>query len=189
MILLALSMLTALSQSHSDREIKGPDSSGCSVSTVQLCRDTNELSREIGFDRTIKSFLGKTATATVNYLYAGKLSYQVEDVLGGPPNNPVKLPDGGYLFTACRAHSCTEKGAISYDRKSQITMIAIVSYHCGKVSKTCSNDPFLDVYIHNNQQSESAQKYALDWAIKATASDASVFHTNPVRYPIIHTLG
>src|SRR5439155_26713334 len=48
-------------------------------------------------------------------------------VLGGPPDEPKRLSDGAYLFTACQAHSCPEKGAVILSPKGEIIAAAMIT--------------------------------------------------------------
>ena len=160
----------------------------CRVAAPWTCADTNKLVWAKGFSGGLSRFLGKKATERVSLLYPGELQYQLADALGGPPDDRQKLADGSYLFTACRPHSCSEKGAITFDAGGSITAIAIVNYHCGEVSKTCSNDPALDIYTRNLLADSLPLRAIVGWARRETADDAAVFHEKAVRLPIIHKI-
>lgn len=107
---------------------QGPaGSGGCALTRPGQCGDTNRLMSAPGTQRAIRDFLGGRKA---DLLYRGHdVADQVIDVLGGPPDDPVRI--GPYWrFTACRAHSCTEKGALVLNPAGTIVAIAVLHGAC-----------------------------------------------------------
>ncbi len=101
----------------------------CTISTPVRCRDTNELIRSSTAQAQVRHFVEGRRGA---YLYArvAGTGDQLIEVLGGPPDRPTKV--GPYfLFSACRAHSCDEKGALLIDAKGALAGAAILYTGCG----------------------------------------------------------
>src|SRR3954451_21130346 len=95
--------------------------SQCSIKHPEHCRNTNQLVWSAGFDRALRAFSGRART---EHLYNGSpIDREMIEVLGGPPNKPVRW-NGRFLFSACRAHSCGEKGAVLLTPAGQIEALA-----------------------------------------------------------------
>jgi uncharacterized protein YecT (DUF1311 family) len=78
----------------------------------------------------------KRATALVNTRVPPTLSRDVLNALGGPPD-PVVVVDGRYVsVSACRPHSCTEKGFLWVDTK---TGTGLGAYHSSGTLRLGSN--------------------------------------------------
>ena len=159
----------------------------CSVAHLAGCTDTNRLVWAKDFRPALARFLGRYGRDRIAYLYPGRLLPQIEDVLGGPPDAPQRLPDGGILFTACRPHSCTEKGAIAFDADGQIVVVSIVSYRCGTGGR-CASSPELDHYVRDPAGSAVARAAIHAWAQAQTDDDNRVLHGGPLGSPIVHVL-
>ncbi len=166
-----------------------PAKERCSFARLKACDNTNELVGNPDFERALIRFFGAHATDRINYLYAhGQLISQARDVLGGPPDDRHDLANGAYLFTACRAHSCTEKGAVAIGAQGDIIAVAMVSFHCGYAATICSDGPFLDIFIRNPQSSDDARTAIANWAIAATQDDMKVLRQPPLIGPHVHDL-
>ncbi|WP_288392756.1 hypothetical protein [uncultured Herbaspirillum sp.] len=98
-----------------------------SVCAMEFCdyANTNELAGDRNLSARIRSFLGDKQ---VSFFYKGKLSTQVLDGLGGPPD--IIRPVGGNLTmaSACRFHSCDEKVAVIFACPSTIKAVGILHY-------------------------------------------------------------
>ena len=161
----------------------------CDVAHLAACRDTNVLTRSSGTTSAMTKFLGKHAADRVGYLYAGRLIDQISEALGGPPDERRDLPGGGYLFTACRPHSCLEKGAVAFDASGHMTALAIVSFHCGGRHQPCSSGATLDLFVRDDDGSTRAAEAAITtWATAATAADASALNGHPFKGVVVHRL-
>ena len=80
----------------------------------------------------------------------GNLASQMDEMLGGPPDELVEMSGNVFFFSACRQHSCDEKGAIIIDMESQKLLAgAWRHFHCQDrprgVSK-CDNEPTISSY-------------------------------------------
>lgn len=159
----------------------------CSVAQLSGCTDTNRLVWAKDFRPALAHFLGRYARVRVDYIYAGRLLPQIEDVLGGPPDAPRALPDGGMMFTACRPHSCTEKGAVAFDASGRMIVASIVSYRCPGGGKTCGG-PTLDHYVRDAAGSAVARAAIHEWAIAQTQADDRVLHSGRLGSPIVHVM-
>ena len=82
----------------------------CSLRSLSACRNTNQLFYDPSFRRNLKRFAGMARITALGRNQ--RLSGLLINTLGGPPDRPVKLPDGNLLFTACIAHDCGDDGAI-----------------------------------------------------------------------------
>jgi hypothetical protein len=122
------------------------DRARCSMSDLAACQDTNELVWSAGFKAAIASFLGNRRTEYLRH--GGRLTQEAIDVLGGPPDDRIDLRDR-FLFTACRSHSCTEKGAAVLRRDGQIDAVAIVWYPCSRNKENCSDDATLSIFMRD----------------------------------------
>jgi hypothetical protein len=102
-----LGLFLALSIAPQPSVAQAP-ATACGLSNLAACRTTNALIWDTGFRQALAQFLGERQAA---YLWeGGSVLGQARAVLGGPPDAPTLVGDL-YRFTACRLHSCTEKGA------------------------------------------------------------------------------
>lgn len=101
----------------------------CALATPQACSNTNQLIHDEAVESELRRLtLGRSAA----FLYGREAPVleQLLEVLGGPPEKPVKV--GPYrLFAACRAHSCDEKGALLVGEGGEIAGAAILYTGCG----------------------------------------------------------
>lgn len=167
-----------------------PAKIACDVEHLTACRDTNVLLGSPGVTRAIIRFLGRHANDRVSYLYAnGRLIAQIWDVLGGPPDDRRDLPDGRHLFTACRPHSCTEKGAVAFDAQGRITAVGVVNFHCGRLPKDCSDGAMLDLFVRDDgEPTEISRSAIIKWATAAATTDAPAVNHHPFRGVVVHPL-
>ena len=108
---------------------------------------------------------------------SASLSEDLLDTLGGPPDEPVKLADGNYLFTACVAHSCTEKGAIVLTPSGSVVAAAMLTNHFTKTVGMQPADAYsrLDFFVRVRASRETAWHRAiLKWAKAAYRDNRSV---------------
>lgn len=100
----------------------------CGLATPQHCSSTNVLINKA----EVRSELDRLAAGRSAALLHGReapVAEQLLEVLGGPPEEPVKA--GPYLlFAACRAHSCDEKGAMLVGERGDIAGAAILYFGC-----------------------------------------------------------
>ncbi|OKH88437.1 hypothetical protein LF95_17710 [Thalassospira sp. TSL5-1] len=112
----------------------------CDSDHMSLCEDTNELIWSKGFADKVGTFVGP---GTASWL-AGNASRidQMIQVLSGPPQIRQKIGDDLWLYGACRAHSCPEKGAVIVTGKGDISATAILHFAC---TTTCQDDYTLTI--------------------------------------------
>lgn len=166
-----------------------PTPNRCTVEHLAACQNTNVLLLSVDMEDAMARFLGRHAADRVSYVRAnGYLIDQILDVLGGPPDDRRDLPGGGYVFTACRPHSCMEKGAVAFDAGGRINAVGLLSFHCGRSPKGCSDGRTLDVYVKNDSARIEESKAAnTEWATAAAADSGSLHDT--FEGVILHKIG
>jgi hypothetical protein len=88
---------------------------------------------------------------------------QAREALGGPPDAPLRLKDGSLLFTACRAHSCPEKGAMVIMPSGQIRIAVLLHYACTRDG--CADNPRLALFYRDPDQADGmAARAIIGWA-------------------------
>ena len=177
----------------SDRESAEPE---CGVRNPVGCRSTNELVWAPDFRRAVESFGGKARTSVLGAGEA-RLSDVLISALGGPPDDPTRLPNGSRLFTACVAHSCTEKGAIVLTSSGSITVAATLTNHLvneGDVSKPSGpHYSRLDIFLADPAPADSAWCEPMRiWAKAAYATNrkhfSNIFKTHSIGLTEYHWL-
>ncbi|MDR6116306.1 MULTISPECIES: hypothetical protein [unclassified Sphingomonas] len=181
LMLAALMWAIALATPSADVAVKP-----CSLRRLTGCDTVNPLSWRPDFQQALAQFLGRDGRKRISLLYHnGRLIDQVKAVLGGPPDARRDLPDGSHLFTACRVHSCDEKGAILLDPQGEIHAIAVISYHCGRGPKPCESLPQLDLFVRNRKAIDGAQRHLSQWAHAVVPKDLAAMpmtvHELPTR--------
>jgi len=120
----------------------------CSLGQLAACANTNQLVWDPAFKAALKVFFGKSRGS---YLAEDMLLLdQAIDVLGGPPDAPKRLANGAWLFTACRAHDCPEKGGVVLSPTGKVLAMAMLTHHCHKApfgQSPCERGETLDVFI------------------------------------------
>ena len=119
----------------------------CGLTTPYACANTNQFVSRPGFFRSLVRFVGP---GTSNYVYrnAGNAN-QVMGVLGGPRDDRKDIEAGRFLFTACRPHSCDEKGALIVDGRGKIEAASVLHTDC--VTNHMPGCPFrqtLTIFVH-----------------------------------------
>lgn len=133
----------------------------CALHRPQNCSETYELGYDPAFFPAVAAFLGK---GRVDYLYSGRLVDQQYDVLHGPPDEPVRIGDP-YRFTACREHSCDEKGALVLETDGRIVATAILHTACGTRSREdCINGSILTVFARDPAHAKPVTDNLVAWA-------------------------
>lgn len=155
----------------------------CDTDHISLCEDTNELIWSKGFADQVGAFIGE---GTASWLYAnGSRIDQMIEVLGGPPQVRQKVGDDLWLYGACRAHSCPEKGAVIVSSKGDITAAAILHFTC---TTTCQDDYTLTIIGANDDKtlSDAIQ----NWAQTTINDDARTYKkANPPKIAKVEHLG
>ena len=130
-----------------------PSKAECSPSSLAACRNTNQLIWNAQFQPAIWRFLGFRRAA-----FLGRRTFvadQIIEVLGGPPDPPQKI-GALYRFTACRAHSCDEKGVAVLDADGRIDALGILHTACAH--RHPANDCFAHVTLNLFMRRPNAQQ-------------------------------
>lgn len=118
----------------------------CSMADPGGCATTAELLALPGVAEQVRALAGERRA---NYLYAGlrPVAAQAREVLGGPPDKPKRIANG-WLFAACRLHSCGEKGAVIVDEHGKVAALGILHARCAveQAKPGCGRDQALALY-------------------------------------------
>ena len=143
-------------------------SGDCRLDRIHRCRNTNQLVWSPGFEAAVRRFSGDAKT---EHSYDGsRLNRELIEALGGPPDHPIRWR-GYYLFAACRAHSCDEKGAAIVSPRGRIEALAMIWYPCAqkwRVEDGCSAKPRLTILIRRPTDSAMVRRLK-QWAMIALA--------------------
>lgn len=102
------------------------DRASCSIDKLAECESTNQLIWDPAFREARQAFIGDRPAG---WLYEdGTMLEQVAAVLGGPSKEPVYFSDGLVRFSACRWHSCDEKGAVVLTTEGEIIAIGVIHF-------------------------------------------------------------
>ncbi len=130
----------------------------CAPDNLAACKTMNDLVRSGTFRKSLRDFVGP---GRASWLYAnGEIIDQVFAVLGGPPGNPVHFAPDLIRFSACRAHSCDEKGSVILTSKGQIKALGILHFAC---SRRCSHDYTLTILVRDSD--ETIMRELIKWAL------------------------
>lgn len=147
----------------------------CSPLALEQCRDTNALIWSPEFKTELRHFFG---LRRANFLYGGNplLSDQAIAVLGGPPDEPQHIGEL-WRFTACRAHSCDEKGAAVLRPDGELVAVAILHMSCGETAPEleCGFVRTLSIYIHQSDQSPNVIENLAGW-VKGKANRIEIIN-------------
>ncbi|KQS49330.1 MULTISPECIES: hypothetical protein [unclassified Sphingomonas] len=146
----------------------------CAPPRLAACRDTNELVMAPAFTAAVRRFIGKRKAS---YLYAnGDVADQQIEVLHGPPDEPTRIGEL-YRFTACRAHSCPEKGATVLDPSGKIVALAILYTPCATTdARDCNRRDDLVVFMRERDRLQRVEVVAnlRAWAVEQVAGSYTV---------------
>ncbi len=141
----------------------------CAPARLAACRDTNQLVMAPAFTAAVRRFIGTRRAA---YLYAnGDVADQQIEVLHGPPDEPTRIGEL-YRFTACRAHSCPEKGAAVLDPAGTIVALAILYSPCATAdTRDCNRREDLVVFMRERDRLQRVEVVAnlRAWAVEQVA--------------------
>lgn len=162
-----------------------PDPPRCALARLDACRTAGELVWDRAFRRAVRAFLGQ---GNADYLYHGRLADQQFAVLGGPPETSVRMGDL-YRFTACRAHSCDEKGVAVLRPDGTIVALGILHSACVQSAppEHCSSHLALTVFV-NRPPAASVMENLTDWARSRVARAYRPAGPQPARLDRVETL-
>jgi len=149
--------------------------SACGLAAPEHCRNTNELAWSPGFQRAVRRFVGRGGGGFNGDKDAG---VSVARALGGPPDDPMRLPDGGWLFSACEAHDCPIKGALLMAPDHRIRAAALFDFGCD--AGPCANQPRLDLFLRDTGD-DDAKSILKAWAERTITADLKAFPTAAVQ--------
>lgn len=162
----------------------------CGTATLSSCRTTNQLVWAPSMTQAMEEFFGEHADLQVSYLYSnGPLLDQIWAVLGGPPEDREDLKNGGFLFAACRQHSCPEKGAVAFDTEGRIKAVGILNFKCQGGSEGCSDGRQLDLFFRDDDAATEASILAVkNWAASVTEESLNSAYPVPFYGTVLHRL-
>jgi len=174
-----LGLFLALSIAPQPSVAQAP-ATACGLSNLAACRTTNALIWDTGFRQALAQFLGERQAA---YLWeGGSVLGQARAVLGGPPDAPTLVGDL-YRFTACRLHSCTEKGAVVLTSSGEIRAVAVLHSACAMAPRParCAERTRLAVYLHPDADRALVVGDLSHWAEDAVARQYTPAGLTPPR--------
>lgn len=165
----------------------------CTLRALQACANTNQLVWDPQFEAALTRFLGDSRG---DYLRPNALvADQLREALGGPPDDRKGLATGDWLFTACRAHSCPEKGAVVVTQTGRILAAGLLNFHCHAAPKgqaQCEKARRLDIFVRPGEADAGRLIQPLDgWARMATEQERVQFgeqNTAPYAGPRVHVV-
>jgi hypothetical protein len=160
---------------------QGQGATGCALSALASCGNTNQLVHEDDFAVAVANFIGPRRRAYVDHpdgpegsdMGAPLVSDQVIAVMGGPPDDARKL--GPYFFfSACRAHSCPEKGFAVLTPEGEIVALGIFHFWNEQRAKNarscCGHDPDLTIHYQPTADWQRIEPALKLWAEGKAAS-------------------
>ncbi|WP_149999633.1 hypothetical protein [Iodidimonas gelatinilytica] len=131
----------------------------CTIHTLSECRNTNRLMWDPAFREAREAFIGDRPAG---WLYEnGTMLGQVNTVLGGPPDEPVYFSDNLVRFSACRPHSCDEKGAVVLTTDGEIVAVGVLHFDN---SRTRSGHPMLTILTRKrDDRFQEAADHLIAW--------------------------
>lgn len=100
----------------------------CELASIDSCANTNQLVWSKSFQPALGAFLGKR---TVRWLgEKADIGEVVAEVLGGPPDDAVKVSGGLIRFSAVRPQSATERGAVFIAADGTIRAAGVLHFNC-----------------------------------------------------------
>jgi hypothetical protein len=116
------------------------------------------------------------------FLPNGSIAAQV--IIGlNNPRPTERLPDGNYLYSGCRPHSCDEKAGVVATPAGAILAAGLINYRCAQVKRArdeeppCDGDPRLTVLV----KKLDAGSLALMERLKAWAEGVAEIKTVEMR--------
>lgn len=127
----------------------------CGLARLSACRNTNVLVLDAGFQRALRTFAGQPRTDFLGDGKVGPLAQELIEVLHGPPDQPQQLNDGSFLFTACKAHECLNKGAVVLSSTGEILAAAMITESSvDRGDRTTTHQLLVDVFVRNRLQQQ-----------------------------------
>jgi hypothetical protein len=165
----------------------------CTLTALQACANTNQLVDDPQFAGALRRFFGD---ARGDYLQPNApLADQVAEALHGPPEDRKGLATGDWLFTACRAHSCPEKGAVIVTQTGRILAAGLMNFNCRasvQGQAKCEKARRLDIFVRPGEADAARLIQPLDaWARMATEQERAQYgaqNAAPYAGPRVHII-
>ena len=153
----------------------------CLATRPARCGNTNALLWSDGFKDKVARYLGDRRRTYLAHPDGREgpdatgmtVAEAMLEVLGGPPDDMQRLGPY-YLFTACRAHSCSEKGLALLGGDGQIVALGILHYWNlpGEVEqrRCCGSEPDLDIYLRPVDDITRVLPTLRDWGQQQAAT-------------------
>lgn len=145
--------------------LTGLDRASCSEDNILGCR----LTRDILSKASVREKLHRyTGDKPAGWLYKdGTMAGQAIEVLNGPdPDPPVRFGDNLVRFSACRWHSCDEKGAIVLTANGEIVAVGVLHFD---VSRHYTRHPMLTILTRDKgDRFREAADHLVAWYEKVT---------------------
>lgn len=157
----------------------------CSLAALHRCRNTSELVLDSKFRNELKRFTGGSLAWRDTYrrtLYAEALN-----LLHGPPDEPKRLRNGNYLFTACMAHSCPNIGAVILTPSGKILALGMIDYDEEQKAGKTIYFPILAVVLEKQRPLTGIAEPLKSWALVKMAQTTAVgfFKLGPMKSPVV----
>ena len=145
----------------------------CTLTALHRCRDTSQLVLDSNFRNELKRFTRGSRAWRDTYrrtLYAETLN-----LLHGPPDEPKRLSNGNYLFTACMAHSCRNKGAAIMTRSGRIVALGMIDYDDEQRGTETVYFPVLAIVVERQTSLTGVAEPLKSWASAQMARENGEF--------------
>ena len=102
-----------------------------------------------------------------SYLNPGaRVSDQILESMG-IPNKTTRLPDGNFLLSGCRVHSCDEKSAIIATPEGAVVAAGLIHFQCHMARRgivDCADAPHLTLFVKPNSDRDVLSGELESWA-------------------------
>lgn len=93
------------------------------------------------------------------------LAEQLMDAMSGPPFDQIDLENGYYVYVACSANSCGERGAVVVHGTGRIVAAELIGYRCRQgPEQGCDDMPVAYAFIDPDLSGAIAEPLFLEWA-------------------------
>lgn len=118
------------------------------VMGLERFQDTNQLVWDASFKRELARFLQAASEGQSGGLgNPERLQPSMLELIGGPPDPKARTPNGNFLFTACRPHSCPEKGGVVLAPEGRIIAVGVISISAPDSDDKNPENPALFIWV------------------------------------------
>ena len=129
-------------------------------------------------EEAVVAFFGERRMRVLN---DDPLADQLMTALSGPPFDRIDLGNGYYVYVACGAHSCGERGAVIMDETGRIVAAELIGYRCRKKpAPRCNDLPVAYAFIDGDLPGNIVEPVFVEWA---AMSFDEVDKTNREHFP------